>query len=52
MAETRRVGGRRITPEHLLLALLDCEQPDPAAELMAEPGIDRAAVRESIRTGV
>ncbi|MEU1375978.1 Clp protease N-terminal domain-containing protein [Streptomyces triculaminicus] len=51
LAETRKAGSRRITPEHLLLALLDCEQPDPAAELMAQLGIDRAAVRERIRTG-
>ncbi|MBO0655890.1 hypothetical protein J1792_24870 [Streptomyces triculaminicus] len=51
LAETRKAGSRRITPEHLLLALLDCAQPDPAAELMAQLGIDRAAVRERIRTG-
>ncbi|MEU7024042.1 Clp protease N-terminal domain-containing protein [Streptomyces sp. NPDC046203] len=51
LAETRKAGGRRITPEHLLLALLDRERPDPAAEVMAELGIDRAAVRERVRTG-
>lgn len=49
LTETRRAGSRRITPEHLLLALLDCEQPDPAAELMARLGVDRAAVRERMR---
>ncbi|MFE2992883.1 Clp protease N-terminal domain-containing protein [Streptomyces sp. NPDC059262] len=51
LAETRKASRRRITPEHLLLALLDCEKPDPAAELMAQLGIDRAAVRERIRAG-
>ncbi|MEU2135153.1 Clp protease N-terminal domain-containing protein [Streptomyces sp. NPDC018352] len=49
LAETRKAGSRRIAPEHLLLALLDCEQPDPVAELMAQLGVDRAAVRERIR---
>ncbi|MFB7502077.1 Clp protease N-terminal domain-containing protein [Streptomyces broussonetiae] len=49
LAETRRAGSRRISPEHLLLALLDCEQSDPVAELMAGLGIDRAAVRERMR---
>lgn len=49
LVEVRKAGSRRIAPEHLLLALLDCERPDPAAELMAELGIDRAAVRERIR---
>ncbi len=39
---------RRITPEHMLLALLACERPDPAAELMAQLGVDRAAVRDRI----
>ncbi|MFC9669747.1 MULTISPECIES: Clp protease N-terminal domain-containing protein [unclassified Streptomyces] len=51
LSETRKARRRRITPEHLLLALLDCEQPDPAAELMAQLGIDRAAVRDRIRAG-
>ncbi|MEU6976908.1 MULTISPECIES: Clp protease N-terminal domain-containing protein [unclassified Streptomyces] len=49
LAETRRAGSRRIAPEHLLMALLDCEQPDPAAELMERCGVDRAAVRERVR---
>ncbi|MFD8813962.1 Clp protease N-terminal domain-containing protein [Streptomyces sp. NPDC059627] len=48
LAETRKAGSRRITPEHLLLALLDCERPDPAADLLTELGIDRAAVRARI----
>ncbi|MEV7981210.1 Clp protease N-terminal domain-containing protein [Streptomyces sp. NPDC086519] len=49
LAETRKAGSRRITPEHLLLALLDCRRPDPVAELLAELGIDRTAVRARIQ---
>ncbi|MEU0402061.1 Clp protease N-terminal domain-containing protein [Streptomyces sp. NPDC006197] len=49
LAETREAGSRRIAPEHLLLALLDCKEPDPAAELIARLGTDRAAVRERLR---
>lgn len=49
VAEVRKGGSRRIEPEHLLLALLDCERPDPAAELIGELGIDPAAVRSRIR---
>jgi ATP-dependent Clp protease ATP-binding subunit ClpA len=49
VAEVRRTGGRRIAPEHLLLSLLDCEHPDPAAELMERLGIDRPVVRERVR---
>ncbi|MFE3164479.1 Clp protease N-terminal domain-containing protein [Streptomyces sp. NPDC059224] len=45
LAETRKARSRRITPEHLLLALLDCERPDPAADLLTELGVDRPAVR-------
>jgi ATP-dependent Clp protease ATP-binding subunit ClpA len=43
-AKTRR----HVTAKHLLLALLACEQPDPAADLMAKLGIDRSAVRNRI----
>ncbi|MFD4508373.1 Clp protease N-terminal domain-containing protein [Streptomyces sp. NPDC058457] len=49
LAETKKAHSRRITPEHLLLALLDCERPDPAAELLTELGVDRPAVRDRIR---
>ncbi|MFJ9832817.1 Clp protease N-terminal domain-containing protein [Streptomyces sp. NPDC101169] len=52
LVETRKAGSRRIAPEHLLLALIDSEQPDPVAELMAQLDIDRALVRERVgRTG-
>ncbi|MFE2429615.1 Clp protease N-terminal domain-containing protein [Streptomyces sp. NPDC059373] len=43
--ETVRTHSKRTTPEHMLLALLDCERPDPAAELMRTLRIDPAAVR-------
>ncbi|MYX42607.1 hypothetical protein GTW59_16270, partial [Streptomyces sp. SID89] len=49
LVETRRAGSRRIAPEHLLLALLDCERPDPAAEVLEHLGTDREAVRERLR---
>lgn len=49
LAEVKKAGSRRITPEHLMLAILDRELPDPAAELMEQLGIDRPAVRERIR---
>jgi ATP-dependent Clp protease ATP-binding subunit ClpA len=32
-------------PQHLLLGLLDCAKPDPAAELLDALGVDRAEVR-------
>ncbi|GHB51656.1 hypothetical protein GCM10010347_21830 [Streptomyces cirratus] len=53
LVEVRKTGGRRLGPEHLLLALLACERPDPAAELMEHLGVDRPAVRERLsdRTG-
>ncbi|GAB2581341.1 Clp protease N-terminal domain-containing protein [Streptomyces capparidis] len=47
-AEARRTGSRRIGPDHLLLALLARERPDPAAELMAHLGIAPAAVRDRL----
>lgn len=47
--QTAHTRSRRIASQHLLLALLDCEPPDSAAELMAHLGIDRAAVRASIQ---
>jgi ATP-dependent Clp protease ATP-binding subunit ClpA len=46
-AKNRREA-RRPTGAHMLLALLACERPDPAAEVMAHLGIDRAAVRASL----
>ncbi len=49
LAEAKKTSSRRITLEHLLLAILDSEQPDPAAEVLQQLGIDRPATRERIR---
>ncbi|MFE5034790.1 Clp protease N-terminal domain-containing protein [Streptomyces sp. NPDC056683] len=49
LAETKKAHSRRITPEHLLLALLDCEHPDPVATLLTELDIDRTTVRARLR---
>ncbi|MGC1215240.1 MAG: Clp protease N-terminal domain-containing protein [Micromonospora sp.] len=45
----RHQGGRRIRPTHLLLALLECDPPDPAAEVFRELGVDRSAVRAHLQ---
>jgi hypothetical protein len=55
-ARLRRTG--RVDPGHFLLgrigagnyllALLSCERPDPAAELLHALGVDRKAVRERL----
>lgn len=42
---------RSIGPKHLMMALLDREQPDPAASLLGTLGIDRAQVRDRLRHG-
>jgi ATP-dependent Clp protease ATP-binding subunit ClpA len=49
VAEAKKAGSRRIAREHLLLAIIDCERPDPAAEVLERLGIDRPAARERIR---
>jgi ATP-dependent Clp protease ATP-binding subunit ClpA len=36
-------------PQHVLLGLLDCAKPDPAAELLDALGIDRDRVRERLQ---
>ena len=41
-------GRARLGPEHVLLALLLRELPDPAAELLAALGVDRAVVRQRL----
>ena len=40
-----REKSRRIESKHLLLALLECERPDPAAVLVDELKVDRMDVR-------
>ena len=42
---TRQARSRRIETRQLLLALLDRERPDPAAELLHALGVDPSAVR-------
>ena len=44
--QARPGGSGRIETRHFLLALLTCERPDPAAELLHELGVDPAVVRE------
>jgi ATP-dependent Clp protease ATP-binding subunit ClpA len=46
--EARPAKTGRIGTDHFLLALLSCELPDPAAELLHALGADRAAVRERL----
>jgi ATP-dependent Clp protease ATP-binding subunit ClpA len=40
---------RELRAEHLLLAVLACDLPDPAALLLATLGVDPAAVRQRLR---
>ncbi|UKA63042.1 Clp protease N-terminal domain-containing protein [Arthrobacter sp. FW306-04-A] len=40
---------RRITTRHLLLALLERRQPDPAAVLLNKLGVDRAALKARLQ---
>jgi ATP-dependent Clp protease ATP-binding subunit ClpA len=43
-----RLKTRHLAPNYLLLALLASQAPDPAAQLIAQLGIDRPAVRQRI----
>jgi ATP-dependent Clp protease ATP-binding subunit ClpA len=45
MAHAASVKARVVSSEHMLLALLDKKQPDPAAALLAALPIDHAALR-------
>jgi hypothetical protein len=47
--ERRR--GHHIPPQQVLLTVLELKPPDPAAELIAALGIDRAAARERLGVG-
>jgi len=49
LAEAKKTGSRRISLEHLLLAILDNEQPDPAAQVLEQLGIDRPAIRQRLQ---
>jgi hypothetical protein len=46
--EATRTKARHAWATHMALALLAAEPPDPVAALLAELGIDRAAVRERL----
>lgn len=46
--ETRLAGSRRIEARQFLLALLDRQHPDPAAELLQALGVDRSEVRHRL----
>lgn len=48
LREARAAKQRSLRPEHLLLALLGRERPDPVAELLTRLDVDRAAVRERL----
>ncbi|GAA2012000.1 Clp protease N-terminal domain-containing protein [Catenulispora yoronensis] len=52
LVEARKSSSRRITAEHLLLAILEREQPDPAADLLAHLGVDRKAVTQRVRQAI
>ena len=43
--------GHYIGPEQVLLTVLELQPPDPAAELIAAPGVDRAAARQRLGVG-
>jgi hypothetical protein len=47
--EVRR--GHDVGPEQALLTVLELQPPDPAAELIAALGVDRAAVRQRLGVG-
>ena len=47
--EVRR--GHHVGPEQALLPVLELQPPDPAAELIAALGVDRAAVRQRLGVG-
>ena len=47
--ERRR--GHHIGPQQVLLTVLELDPPDPAAELIAALGVDRAAARQRLSVG-
>jgi len=49
LAHTTAEKARQITPQHLLLALLERQRPDPAAVLLDELAIDRADVERKLK---
>lgn len=45
MTEARRARQRRISPAHLMLALLGAGRTDPASDVLAHLGVDNTAAR-------
>ena len=45
----REASGKRLGVQHVLLALLRQQKPDPAAELFDALGVDRTAVRDRLQ---
>lgn len=50
LANTTADGARRIAPKHLLLALLEREEPDPGASLLVALKIDVRRIRQEALT--
>ena len=48
LLEARGSKSRRVQARHLLLGVLACERPDPAAELLAAVGVDPAEARRRL----
>jgi hypothetical protein len=51
VAQARRAKARRITTEHLLLALLTLRRPDPAGQLLEALGVDAGEARARLQSG-
>lgn len=49
--EMRGFHGHHLGPQHVLATLLRLDRPDPAAELFARLGVDRAAARVRLGDG-
>jgi ATP-dependent Clp protease ATP-binding subunit ClpA len=45
VAAAKSRADKHLEPTHLLLALLDCEPPDPVCQLLGRLGVDRSVVR-------
>lgn len=45
---TKRGHRRQLGPEHVLLALIECQPADPATALFASLGLDPVVIRERL----
>ena len=48
VVEARTAKARRVQARHLLLGVLSCPRPDPAAQLLAAVGVDPTEVRDRL----